>query len=170
MELEKALKVAIGYEHKVRDHYAKSAAKILDPKGRQVFETLAREEQGHVDYLESRLQEWSRLGRVQPAALRSLLPTAEQVKAARKRARSEPASKVADKGEMELLKIALGLEKETSAYYRELVATLPGSDRELFSRFLDIEDGHVALVQAEIDALSGIGTWFDLMEFSLEGG
>jgi len=40
--------------------------------------------------------------------------------------------------------------------------------RPLFARFLDIEDGHVILVQAEIDALVGHGHWFDFMEFNLE--
>ena len=40
--------------------------------------------------------------------------------------------------------------------------------KALFERFLEMENGHVAIVQAEIDALAGHGHWFDFMEFSLE--
>ena len=36
--------------------------------------------------------------------------------------------------------------------------------------FLGIEQGHQAIVQAEIDALSGLGFWFDFQEFNLEAG
>lgn len=64
----------------------------------------------------------------------------------------------------------LELERQTSAFYRRLVDTLSEADRGMFSRFLEIEAGHLAIVQAEIDSLNGMGTWFDVMEFSLEAG
>ncbi len=38
----------------------------------------------------------------------------------------------------------------------------------LFDRFLEIEEGHVTIVQGELDAVQGLGFWFDVMEFSLE--
>jgi len=69
-----------------------------------------------------------------------------------------------------LLKIALELERQTSGFYRQLVDTLTLAERGLFARFLEIEQGHLLLVQAEIDALAGHGTWFDVMEFRLEAG
>ena len=34
---------------------------------------------------------------------------------------------------------------------------------------LEIEEGHVAIVQAELDSLQGMGFWFDMQEFNLEG-
>ena len=39
-----------------------------------------------------------------------------------------------------------------------------------FGRFLEIEQGHQAIVRAEIDALTGMGFWFDFQEFDLEAG
>jgi hypothetical protein len=33
---------------------------------------------------------------------------------------------------------------------------------------VEIEAGHEAIVQAEIDALNGLGFWFDFTEFRLE--
>ena len=41
--------------------------------------------------------------------------------------------------------------------------------QEMFRRFVEIEEGHQKIVQAEIDCVSGAGFWFDSMEFKLEG-
>jgi hypothetical protein len=39
--------------------------------------------------------------------------------------------------------------------------------QELFEHFVEIEDGHLAIVQAEIDSLTGTGAWFDVLEVRL---
>jgi rubrerythrin len=168
MDVKEALTVAIDYEHKVRDHYAKGRDQILDPRGRGVFDTLAREEQGHVDYLESRLSEWHKTGKIQTPELPTILPSIELVAAAKKRFEKGHGKDLPVQAELDLLKVALDLEKQASAFYQELVATLPAGDRDLFARFLEIEQGHVTIVQAEIDALAGHGHWFDFQEFRLE--
>lgn len=170
MKVNEALKVAIEYEHRVRDHYVSGAAAILDPKGKRMFETLAKEEQGHVDYLESRLAEWTSKGKIEIVALTSILPHREWAEAADKRFGKGHEATIAVQAELDLLKVALDLERKTSAFYGELVDTLPAEDKGLFERFLEIEHAHVAIVQAEIDALAGHGTWFDIMEFNLEVG
>jgi len=170
MKVNEALKVAIGYEHKVRDHYVNGAEQILDAKGKKVFETLAKEEQGHVDYLESRLAEWTTRGQMESVPLGSILPPKDWAEAASERFGKGHEKTIAVQAELELLKVALDLERQTSAFYLSLVETLPGKERALFERFLEIEQGHVAIVQAEIDALAGMGTWFDIMEFNLEVG
>ncbi|MFH1177726.1 MAG: ferritin family protein [Acidobacteriota bacterium] len=170
MDVKEALTIAIGYEHQVRDHYSLGAEQILDPKGKRVFETLAKEEQGHVAYLESRLLEWTRTGAIQPPELRTILPPPEWVAQAKERFEQGQEKDLPVNLELDLLKVALDLERKTSAFYEELVNTLPGGDRAMFSRFLEIEQGHVLIVQAEIDALAGHGHWFDFMEFQLEAG
>ncbi len=169
MELKEALSGAIEYEHKIRDHYAGCARKVKDPKGQRVFAILAREEQGHVEYLESRLAEWNATGAVKTLELPTLLPSAAWVQEqAAKLANSVNGAEEADRTEIASLKEALDLERRTSAFYADLVAQLEPRHRGLFERFLEIENGHVAIVQAEIDALAGHGHWFDFMEFSLE--
>jgi len=170
MDLKEALAIAIEYEHKVRDHYASGADQVLDPRGKKVFETLAREEQGHVAYLESRLAEWRSKGAVETPELPTVLPTADWIEAARKRVQQGPAPTLAVQAELDLLKVALELERQTSSFYQQLVNTLEAQHRPLFSRFLEIEQGHLAIVQAEIDSITGTGTWFDFMEISLEAG
>jgi rubrerythrin len=169
MELKEALSGAIEYEHKIRDYYADCAKKITDSKGQRVFAIMAREEQGHVQYLETRLAEWKNSGSVQEAELPTLLPPAAWVQEeAKKLAKRVDGAEEIVQAEIDFLKEALDLERRTSAFYAELVAKLEPRFRGLFERFLEIENGHLAIVQAEIDALAGHGHWFDFMEFSLE--
>ena len=70
--------------------------------------------------------------------------------------------------ELELLKKALDAEIKTSLFYKEMVGKLDGEGQELFRRFVEIEQGHEAIVQAEIDSLSNCGIWLGSLEFSLE--
>jgi rubrerythrin len=169
MDLQAALSGAIEYEHRIRDYYAGCAKKVTDPKGQRIFAILAREEQGHVEYLESRLAEWKASGAVKEAELPTLLPSAAWIQAETKKlANRMNGAEGASAQEIGFLKEALDLERKTSAFYGELVAKLEPGHRGLFARFLEIENGHVAIVQAEIDALAGHGHWFDFMEFSLE--
>jgi rubrerythrin len=170
MELQEAISVAIQYEHRVRDHYAQCARKTQDVKGQRVFATMAREEQGHVEYLEARMAEWKASGVVTVAELPTVLPSLAWIQAEAARLAGKAPAPV-DPGQPELgfLKEALELERKTSHFYRELVDQLDSGYRGMFARFLEIEDGHVAIVQAEIDALAGHGHWFDFMEFNLEG-
>lgn len=171
MNLQEALNVALDYEHKVRDHYAKGSKQIENPQGKKVFETLAREEQGHVEYLKHCLDQWSRAGKVDPGEIKQVVaPGIEWIDRAKAELQKRPEKRVASGSEIDLLKVALQLEMTTSGFYRELVAKLPEADRGLFDRFLEIEEGHVAIVQAELDAVQGTGFWFDVMEFQLEGG
>ena len=118
MDLKEALTTAIGYENKVHDHYAKGAAEILDPRGKKVFATLAKEELGHLTYLESRLEEWHRDGKVSTPELSTILPSMDWIEQAKARVERDPERTIAVKDEMELLKIALDLERQTSGFYR----------------------------------------------------
>ena len=170
MDLKEALTTAIGYETKVHDHYAKGAREILSPQGKKVFATLAKEELGHLAYLNSRLEEWHTDGKISTPELATILPSMDWIDQAKARGQRDPERTIAVKDELELLKIALDLERQTSGFYRQLVETLPPSERPLFARFLEIETAHLLIVQAEIDVIAGHGTWFDVMEFRLEAG
>lgn len=67
-----------------------------------------------------------------------------------------------------MLNKALDVEIETSSFYKEMVDRLEDEPQKMFKRFLEIEEGHLALVQAEIDSITGTGFWFDFQEFNLE--
>ncbi len=169
MNLREALQISLEYENKVRDHYKMGVEKITDPVGKRIFTTLAEEEQNHVDFLENRM---ARLNdpNVEPMAFGTVVPP-EWVEAAQRKLEKPPSDKVATQTDIELVKLALELEHETSNFYRSLMSKLDNDeDKKFFEPFIEIEDGHVAIVQAELDSLQGIGFWFDFKEFSLEAG
>jgi rubrerythrin len=167
MEVEKAIKTAIEYEIKVRDVYADAARNTKNDTARRVFQKLADEEQGHVDYLKSRLTEWQKTGSITPENLESAIPEKQAIEEGVKKLDNrmiEP-----DKyGEAQMLTKALDVEIETSNFYQKMVSELESEPQQMFQRFLEIEEGHLAIVQAELDHLNGTGFWFDFQEFNLE--
>ncbi len=169
MTVEEAIISALDYERKVRDYYVLAARSIDDPKGKEVFGALADEEQGHVDYLESRLEHWRENGSLDTIELTTTFPSRQWIKEGMAQMR-KVSLKRDYSNEIKMLKVALKLEEEVSDHYKKLVAGLQDEAQVMFRRFLDIEDGHTAIVQAEIDALEGNGFWFDFAEFNLEAG
>ena len=166
MTIEEAIQTAIEFENEVRDVYKAAAKEAVDPVGKRVFTVLADEEQGHVDYLESRLEEWRQTGKVNPVALETAVPSREVITEAADSV-SEGMSDVDHGTELKMLGTALEAERKTSGFYRRMVAELPAEGRKLFERFVEIEEGHVAIVQAEMDSLTGTGVWFDVLEVRL---
>jgi rubrerythrin len=102
--------------------------------------------------------------------LRTIVPDKGRIAEGRKRLAKPMRGKPASATEVEYLKRALVAEKETSAFYRRIVSELAEERRTRFARFLEIEEGHVAIVEAELDAVSGSGFWFGLKEFDVEKG
>jgi len=169
MNLAEAITTAIEFETKVRDVYAGSVERFSDPVGQRVFRVLAAEEQRHLDYLNSRLDEWRRTGKIKVEALETAVPPRERIAAAA--ADLERRVEAKDRSvEVELLRKALAVETETSEFYQRMTRELSDEGQRMFARFVEIEGGHKAIVQAEIDSLSGTGFWFDMREFDLEAG
>jgi rubrerythrin len=170
IRLDEAIKTAIEFEKKVLKVYQGAERDTVDPVGRRVFSTLAEEEAGHVAYLESRLTEWQKSGRIALEELRTIVPDKARIAEGRKRMAKPMRGKPASSTEVGYLQQALLAERETSAFYRRMVSELAEDRQKLFARFLEIEEGHVALVEAELDAVNGNGFWFGMREFDLEAG
>lgn len=169
MQIEEALRTAIEYEQRVRDVYVHALEDAGTDMARKVYGIMAREEEDHVRYLESRLEEWIKTETLELVDLDTALPSIDKIRAAVGDLEKKADAKGTE-AELKVMEKALEVEKETSAFYEKLVADLPAEARKFFERFLEIEQGHVALVQAEIDALRGDGFWFDMPEFDLEMG
>ena len=168
MTIEQAITTGIEYELEVRHVYSEAAKRFTDPVARKIFSVLADEEDRHVQYLESRLEEWERTGAVTAAALETAIPSREAIDGALAKLAKRMSEQ--DYGvELEMLKKALALEMEATKFFQEMVRDLKDEEQKLFARFVEIEAGHEAIVQAEIDALTGLGFWFDYTEFRLEG-
>ena len=167
MTLEEAIKMALEYEAKVRDTYLDAAAKSTEETGKRIFKVLGDEEQGHIDFLQAKLDEWKKNGKVTIDTMKTVVPSKAAIDEGVKKLNKEM-SKDDHGSEMAMLRKALQLETDTSDFYQRMVDEL-GSEGEMFAHFLKIEEGHKAIVQAEIDYLNNTGYFFDFQEFSMEG-
>ena len=170
MNLEQAITTALAYEARVHATYAEAADTAENDVARKVFLTLRDEEFGHIKYRRERLEEWRSTGQVEIVDIETVLvPKAAIEKGAEKLRKTLGSGGPGASGvELESLKKALDVEVETSEFYAKVVATLDADGKRLFERFVEIEQGHVAIVQAEMDLVLGSGFWFDTAEFSLE--
>jgi rubrerythrin len=169
MKLETAIKTALEFEIGVHKTYLEAMGKTADEKAKRIFRVLSQEEEGHVAYLQDRLQEWQKTGKIKSVKLGTSIPKSaaidSRLQELKKTVRQKATKQIL---EVELLKKALEAESKTYAFYKEMVGSLDGEGQELFQRFLEIEEGHQTIVRAELDAVSGWGIWFDTQEFRLE--
>lgn len=167
MNIEEAIKTALDYENKVTDVYFKYAEKFQSEVGKKIFLTLGKEEEDHVAYLKAKLAEWQETGNITVDTLDSIVPDMDVIKKNVKQLKKVAKQESVDT-EIEYFEKALDMEVKTSNFYKEMVAKLPADQQPLFKKFVEIEEGHEAIVKAEIDNARGLGFWFDFMEFDLE--
>ncbi|MBN1609015.1 MAG: hypothetical protein JW940_20475 [Polyangiaceae bacterium] len=171
MNLEQAIKTALEYEGRVHRTYLEASRAATHEIAQRVFSTLCDEEKLHIAYLHDRLTEWRESGRVTVAELSTAIPSRAAIAAGVEQLKHKVsgAPRPGYDVETEALKQALAAEVETANFYKEMVRTLDAEGRQLFERFVEIEEGHQAIVQAELDCVGGLGFWFDTPEFRLEG-
>jgi rubrerythrin len=167
MTIGDAIQTAIEYETKIYAMYKDAAKASGDPTGKKVFAALADEEQYHLDYLKEKLDQWKTSGDVMPGNIHTKVPSSEVIQKGLEEISKQMAARDLD-DELVMLKKALAVEIETSNFYEKMTSEMTGAAQEMFARFLEIEKGHQQIVQAEIDAVSGSGFWFDFQEFSME--
>ena len=172
MNLEHAITTALEYEARVHSTYAVAVEQAEHEVAKKVFATLCDEELEHIKYLKERLSEWRSTGKITVADLETVLvpKAAIENRVANLKATLSERGRASRGTELESLTKALKLERETSAFYKEMVRTLDADGKKLFERFVEIEEGHVAIVQAEMDMVTGSGYWFDTADFHIEQG
>lgn len=167
MTLEEAIKTAIEFEARVSDVYRNATENASDPIGKRTFGVLADEEQRHLNYLQGKLDELQRTGGITAERLETAIPSQEKIREGISKLEARMTKK--DRGtELQMLGKALEVEHDTASFYRRMVSELSAEGQKLFARFVEIEEGHLAIVQAEIDYLSRTGYWFDIKEFDME--
>ena len=167
MEMEKAIQTAINYETNIRDIYRNAAQSVLDPEGRRFFKMMGDDEQYHLDYLNERLKTWQETGKLSVEKLDSIVPSKEMVRKETEKIKARMAAQ-----DLSSIKVILGralqAEVETSRFYEEMVKKMTRDGQQMFARFLEIEENHIAAVQAELDYITHTGYWFNFKEFDME--
>jgi rubrerythrin len=168
MTIEEAIKTAIEYEKNIRNLYREAASASEDPAAIRIFNALGNDEEGHLAYLNDRLRQWRQTGRITAEKLETNIPSREVIN--REIEKLNPRMAQGDqKSEKQMFSKALKLEVETSRFYEQMVAKMSDEGRKMFARFVEIENGHIDMVQAELDYISGTGYWFDFKEFDMSG-
>lgn len=167
MDSIEIFQTALEYEKKIRDLYLSADKIVDDDRGKAIFRALADDEQSHVDFLLYSLEQLKSSSTIDINRLNTPIPTAEKI------AERVDTLKVKIPERMlgdvkTVLNSALQLEKETSSYYRRASEKTEGEIREIFEKFLEIEERHVEVVRIELDHAMHNGMWFDFMEGNLE--
>jgi rubrerythrin len=172
MNLEQAIKTAIEYENKVYSTYKEAQEVATDEVGKKIFGVLAKEEKGHIDYLEHCLSEWQKTGKLTVEKLDTVVPPEDRIRAGLEAMKQKVAGekKQLSTQEVEYMQKAVEAEQTTSGFYKKMVAELDAEGQQLFARFVEIEEGHLAIVRAEMDAAQGLGYWFDMPEWQFQDG
>lgn len=168
MQIEKAIQTAIEYETELRDIYFEAAEAEDDDKGKQFFQSMGNDEQGHLDYLKDRLKQWQKTGKLSAEKLKTSLPSKEVV--AQQAAEVKSLVEKDFRGlKSQMLSKALKMEIKTSNFYQKMVDELSAEAQQMFARFLEIEENHIRTIEFELDYISKTGYWFDVKEFDMEG-
>ncbi|MFC1788713.1 hypothetical protein ACFLZE_02215 [Thermodesulfobacteriota bacterium] len=167
MEIEKAIRTAMDYETKIRDIYRDAFEKVSDPEGKRFFKMMGDDEQHHLDYLKHKLQLWQETGQLSAEKLESSIPAKEIIQRETKKVEAHMAQKDFSSVKI-ILSRALKVEVETSGFYQNMVNEMTDEGQKMFARFLEIEENHIAAVQAELDYITNTGYWFDFKEFDME--
>jgi len=167
VNLEEAIQTAIDYEIKVRDVYEEACEKIRDVSGKRIVQALMEDEQRHVAYLESKLEQCRKNGTITLESLKTVIPSKEVIDGEVEKLKDK-ISKAGATDKKQILSKALELEIETSDFYRKMVNEMSQEGKDLFAHFLEIENAHITLVQAECDYFNKTGYWFDIKEFDME--
>lgn len=167
MNVEEALKTAIEYETELRDIYFEAAEAEDDDKGRKFFQSMGKDEQGHLDYLNDRLKQWRETGKISAEKLKSAVPSREEIER-----QTDGVKSLAEKEsrglKSQMLSKALKMEIKTSDFYQKMVDQMPADAQEMFARFLEIENNHIRTIEFELDYIGKTGYWFDVKEFDME--
>ncbi|RMG97631.1 MAG: hypothetical protein D6708_01205 [Candidatus Dadabacteria bacterium] len=168
MTIEEALASALAFERKVQAHYEKAREGVPEGEAREFFGLMAAEEARHVEYLEHKREQWLSTGAIGPTEVESAVPRRDWLQEGKRRLAEAKGHPDRSYG-LGHLEESLRLEEEVSAHYRQLVDGVDDPEaKALFRRFLEIEDGHTALVRAELDYVTGTGHFLGIREFTLD--
>jgi rubrerythrin len=167
MTIEEAIKTALEYETKIRDIYKEAADKVSDPAGQRILTMLRDDEETHIAYLKDCLELWEKTGRLSVKKLKTIIPPVDVIQKETEKVATHMPQQIKT-GEKEILSRALKAEIETSNFYQQMVDEMSGEGQQMFARFLEIEESHIAAVQFELDYVLKSGYWFDFKEFDME--
>lgn len=164
-----AIDAAIQIEKDGLSFYSEAAEQIDDPKGKKMFQSLARDEAAHLKLFEDARRALLERGDwLSPKEVEAISPQRF------KRAPIFPAAdeiKQVEIPERQLAALRRGIqaEEDSIAFYTEQMSQVGDPDAQaMYVYLVEQEKGHRTILQGEYDYLTQTGFWFDVREFDLE--
>ena len=165
-DVASSIKMAIELEKKGRKFYLEAAEKTSNETGKRIFSRLADEEAVHLATFERMLDaknlpgDWRSFIKQYPA--KPEVPVFDE--------KAKKSLKRATMDELQALRIAMKQEREAMQFFGSM-AQQDGDEavKNIFAFVREQEVYHHDLLQAEYDAITQTGFWFDSPEFRMDG-
>lgn len=165
------LRSAIELEVEGREFFLRAAERMRHAQAREMFRSLAKQEERHISVLEEQLRRVQKgEGWVSPSSVKEAGDMADGIgtqvfegKDLEKLGFGPGAS------ELDVVKLGMDIEKRSIDYYRRAgLEVKTAKAREVFNWLVGEEAGHLTILKAEYDNRTRSGFYFDTPEFSLE--
>lgn len=165
-EVMEALEQALATEMEGYRFFIAAAALTTDPKGKEMFQIMAKDEIDHFQSLKLLVSKFRDKGTarsgVKTETGRKGIPILPPEESLQERLARNPT-------ETEALKIGMDIESKAVEFYDGLLKKTQNKEiKEFLERLKHMERGHLTTLQGEYDSVSSSGFWCDHREFSLE--
>jgi rubrerythrin len=162
------LKTAVTIEEEGERFYKAAAEETKDPKGKEIFLFLARDEEAHRKLFETMSRAYQEKGDF--SSLSEISLTGIKIKPAIFDARNTTKEVKGDENDIRAIELGIGKEKASIAFYSQAIEEFSEENaKRLLRDLVVIEEGHLNLLQGELNALTETGFWYDFPEFTVEG-
>jgi rubrerythrin len=159
-DIKDAIKTAIQMEKDGYSFYKKAAAQTKSEAGRDIFESLAQDEEVHLDVFQKMFQE--RIGREEWDDLVNSSKKYQDIPIFPKDLKSVEGANP-DVNDLDAIRMAMDSEKEAIDYYTEIWTLVTEEEvKKIINKIIDQERNHYFLLQQEFDHLDSAGSWYEL--------
>jgi len=163
--IKDAILTAIQMEKDGYDFYSKAAAQTNSEMGRTIFESLANDEQRHLDVFQKMFEE--KVGKSEWNDLVNSSKKYANIPVFPTNLKEAPGMDE-ESTEIDALRLAMDSEREAIDYYSDIKEKLKDEDlRNVINEIIEQEKNHFSLLENEFNHINSTGYWF---EFDYLGG
>ena len=163
--IKDAILTAIQMEKDGFEFYTKAASQTNSDMGRTIYETLASDEQKHLDIFQKMFEE--KVGKSEWNDLVNSSKKYANIPVSPIDLKDAPGMD-ADSSEIDALRLAMDSEREAIDYYTDIKENLESEElRNVIDEIIEQEKNHFSLLEKEFNHINSTGYWF---EFDYLGG
>ena len=159
-EVKDAIKTAIQMEKDGYSFYKKAAAQTKSEAGKDIFESLAQDEEVHLDVFQKMFED--RIGKEEWDDLVNSNKKYQDMSVFPKDLKAVEGANP-DVNDLDALRMAMETEREAIEFYTDLWTAMSDDDiKRIIDTIIDQEKNHYFLLQQEFDHLDSAGSWYEL--------